>query len=183
MKERPILFSAPMVRALLAGRKTQTRRVVRPQPNRAACIEPCDRYPGEFVPWRDGEAQHSIVCPYGAPGDMLWVRETWSRHADGVTYRADFDETSFAATGGIAWRPSIHMPRALARITLRITEVRVERLQQISEADARAEGRSLTPGDPAGFFPETWNDIHGCGAWDANPWVWVVAFERVTEAA
>jgi hypothetical protein len=188
-----------MVRSLLIGRKTQTRRVVKGAPPAGTTDfiryhHPDDELGARPFFWAWGaDPDHpdaecildfALPCPYGAPGDLLWVRETWARHADGVTYRADFDETSFAATGGIAWRPSIHMPRALARITLRITEVRVEQLQRITEADARCEGvdeiRARVP-TCRDAYRLLWDDIHGAGAWDGNPWVWVVAFERARE--
>lgn len=163
MKERPIIFSAPMVRAILAGTKVQTR----------------------FV----------LGCPYGQPGDRLWVREAWARDdEDGqLMYRADVGRDLCAD----AWRPSIHMPRWASRITLEVTAVRVERLQDISEADAQAEGviPKWEPGcsgrlmdafggfsfrPAASAYAELWEQINGPGAWDANPWVWVVEFKRVT---
>ena len=162
MKERPILFSGSMVRALLDGRKKQTRRVVKPQPS----------WDGRWFSWQGHapNAQHGACAgnsldtaqlmshssPYGKPGDQLYVRETWqhSNHPLGpydedclVFYRADYLDDPLGpdlelSTDGIRrqWRPSIHMPRAASRITLEVTGVRVERLQDISEADARAEG-------------------------------------------
>jgi len=155
MKERPILFSAPMVRAILAGTKTQTRRVVKPQP-----LKPDPSHPSYFPfqpddwvwsanSWSstisnspEGPAGWSRHCPYGQPGDRLWVRETFYHDPeDSLTlYRADggFDGDQWDA--GYKWHPSIHMPRLISRITLKITDVRVQRLQAISEADALAEG-------------------------------------------
>ena len=136
-KERPILCSAPDVMAILDGRKTQTRRIMKPQPNRT--------WPDEVTPhWSVGGnrtlpgASNPLRCPYGVPGDRLWVREAW-RLPDGapkgwVDYRAD------DTRDGFKWKPSIHMPRWASRITLEVTDVRVERLQDISEADAMAEG-------------------------------------------
>jgi hypothetical protein len=219
--ERPILFSAPMVRALLNGTKTQTRRVVKPQPF-------IDRMGNFCVPdtkrethWNYGQRLDGSPCwrefaerrcPYGRPGHKLWVRETWgvgnrpcpSRGwVDGIEYRADCTDDCAPPLHDIipdhveadsiraGWRPSIHMPRWASRITLRITDVRVERLNSISEADARAEGcRSFGPtpgGDhdvPTGGAVEAyqalWEHINGDGSWAANPWVWVVGFERVT---
>jgi hypothetical protein len=195
MKERPIIFSAPMVRAILAGAKTQTRRVVKLKPWQQ--IE--ERDDGAPWPWMYDDnraADHWVPCPYGQPGDRLWVRETWrpvhGGYPDqGARYRADFDRDQ------TVWRPSIHMPRWASRILLDVTAVRVERLQDISEADAQAEGviPKWEPGcsgrlmdafggfsfrPAASAYAELWEQINGPGAWDANPWVWVVEFKRVT---
>lgn len=196
VKERPILFSAPMVRALLAGTKTQTRRPVK----RMALewLESCGFAP-EYVALPEND-----LCPYGY--GRMWVRETWAApHAyDHLTPRLIPQDARlhFSANehrGGLLWRPSIHMPRWASRITLEITGVRVERLQEISEADAVAEGVRPDPGgrqddDAAGFyrigpvrgdsFPIAryavlWESINGPGSWDANPWVWVVGFRRL----
>lgn len=145
MRERPILFSGPMVRAILAGNKTQTRRVAKPV-----------RHPGWGNLYDPGvlarEPQHTIdlACPYGAPGNRLWVRETWSQPTTldpGPTfYRADYpacvppEFTNVPPVEAITWKPSIHMPRSACRLVLEVTGVRVERLQAISEAEAVAEG-------------------------------------------
>lgn len=201
MKERPILFSAPMVKALLAWNKSQTRRMVKPQPD-FVCT---DGTPARFtdVDRIRGRLGMTMLCPYGQPGDRLWVKETFAivprtayRRSDGVQqtlrpnddhdaaiYRAGWDRSN----GGFRWRPSIHMPRWASRITLKITGVRVERVQEISEADAVAEGVEplLVPPD-GGSAPYTegyrklWEQINGPESWDANPFVWVVAFKRVT---
>lgn len=209
MKERPILFSATMVRALLAGTKTQTRRVWK-------MPRGCDWYSelgGEREGWFVDHGQpwwlhvSELRCPYGQPEDRLWVREThapqadcwgsWERWARGdggigpiIHYAADSADKPFIDR----WRPSIHMPRWASRITLEITGIRVERLQDISEADAIAEGCSLECMSPAGddsgsaiYGPEgyraLWESINGAGSWDANPWVWVVDFKRVEGGA
>lgn len=198
MKERPILMSAPMVRAILAGTKTQTRRVVKPQPSWVA---------DPFVPFKsdDADPESIILCPYGQPGDRLWVRENFSgpwcmETQDGsaavppskwglgsrIWYWAD-GEPSYGD-----WtrpRPSIHMPRWASRITLEVTGVRVERLQDISVADAIAEGVNIHPdhhGKPresiysaVEAYRDLWEQINGPGSWDANPLVWVVEFERI----
>ena len=221
MKERPIIFSAPMVRAILAGTKTQTRRVVKGAPHDWAPVQPQaysptvidrrgDEQPGPAAYGAgnaDGECW--IRCPYGQPGTTLWVREAWARDdEDGcLMYRADVGREMYADAweqGRIEgvpryrWRPSIHMPRWASRITLEITSVRVERLQDISEADAAAEG--VTPKWEPGFsgrlmealggfsfrpaasaYAELWESLHGPGAWDANPWVWVVEFQRINQ--
>ena len=148
-KERPIIFSGPMIRAILEGRKTQTRRIVKPN-----CL--------------------SKLSPYGRTGDRLWVRETWGHNPEGpgYVYRSDGDfDMKFH---GDRWRPSIHMPRWASRITLEVTGVRVERLQDINEEDALAEGVEHA-------FRSLWESINGPGSWDANPWVWVVEFRRVSD--
>jgi hypothetical protein len=204
MGERPILFSGPMVRAILAGDKTVTRRVV---------TTPRWAMPGTLEGDEDGfEAcarvsgcMSDVACPYGDVGDTLWVRETWA-HAGtsrSVIYRAD--------EGGqiVKWRPSIFMPRWASRLTLRVTGARVERLHAITTADILAEGVRVPTFDgaallcitgkcspieylsrpmPAGgwsgdellraHFASLWDEINGAGAWAKNPFVWVVAFER-----
>ena len=192
-KERPILFSAPMVRALLDGSKTQTRRIFKLPPG-------CSWYDGlggEKDGWLQddtGPAWWHVSeqrCPYGQPGDRLWVREAWAPRAidpecTTAAYRATDDECNGP------WKPSIHMPRWASRIDLEITGARVERLQDISEADARAEG---APGYEEGVdepppsddyqwsyrasFQRLWERINGAESWAANPWVWVVEFRRI----
>ena len=194
MTERPILFSAPMVRALLAGTKTQTRR--------ALATDLFISSGGAVVRMASvGPATTGIQeahCPYWrAPGDRLWVRETWAapHNCDHLKPREIDDgwRIHYAATeerGGLLWRPSIHMPRWASRITLEVTGVRVERLQDISEADCQAEGiesyalngaESVTGGLnlPAGYYRYLWESINGPGSWDANPLVWVVEFRRL----
>lgn len=202
MKERPILFSGPMVRALLAGTKTQTRRVVKPQP--APDQQPRTVIGSSgFVYVMDNAPLLSYPevrrvrwdCPYGQPGDRLWVRETWHDASSALhscaLYRADGGEIY-----GGKWAPSIHMPRWASRITLEITGVRVERLQDISEADARSEGCTQNhngyfwggPHQTGGMkqmatalqaYQDLWESINGPGSWDANPWVWVLEFRRI----
>lgn len=217
MKERPILFNGAMVRALLSGAKTHTRRVVKPQPSvhivRTACMAEGNP-PLRGCYWEYGGP--TVYCPFGQPGDRLWVRETWmpgyyheADHEDGpkvsVIHRADNAESTVAAPsyelaeqwerefsedGGEAppWRPSIHMPRWASRILLEITDVRVERLQEISEADAVAEGLLRTasgawlPGMcayPEWAFHQLWDQVYGESAWESNPWVWVIEFKRI----
>ena len=140
MKERPILFSGPMVRAILSGTKTQTRRVLKPQPyfdNRGLLWWEWSRSAGSASIDPVGQPSDEWLkhCPYGAPGDVLWVRETWApSDLAPVLYRAD------GPVRNGRWRPSIHMPRWASRLSLRIKSVRVERLQDITEADAIAEG-------------------------------------------
>lgn len=206
MKERPILFSGPMVRAILEGRKTQTRRCLTPQPTREQAFvggmaRDCWVFKDTAEP--AGWLMHNM-CPYGKPGDRLWVRETW-QHSNfplgpydescSVSYRADYLDDPHGPDGERSpegkyrtWRPSIHMPRAACRIVLEITAVRVERLQEISEADAAAEGtpggHGSIPGYPynamaAEHFQHVWEEINGPGSWAVNPWVWVIEFRRV----
>lgn len=206
MKERPILFSAPMVRALLAGTKTQTRRVVKVQP------EPgfIGNY-GPGNPFIRGE-RGDIRCPYGQPGDRLWVRETWQGPLlDSEEHEAQFSEDgpdafkkpgfcAYRATDtldaidedgkDLGWRPSIHMPRWASRILLEIVSVRIERLQDISDADAKAEGVALPPSTCTMYdgiwrdgYRNLWQFINGQGSWDANQWVWVIEFKRIEPAA
>ena len=184
MKERPILFSAPMVRALLAGTKTQTRRAVKPQPvysDVAATFASWafHRKGGGMWLWPNAREDVHAMCPYGQSGDRLWVRETF--HAESkstVHYRADGFE--YGPAGG--WKPSIFMPRWASRITLEVVGVRVERLQEISAADAWAEGVPHSPDvDPLHEYRAIWTAINGAGNWDANPWVWCVTFKRVTQ--
>lgn len=138
-----------------------------------------------------GAVSLSASCPYGAPGDHLWVRETWDCvHYQGIdaapTYFYRADETDPERDALIRWRPSIHMPRTASRITLEITDVRVERLQHISEDDARAEGVGEGPQEgmvtgPVVAFADLWDSIHGPDAWLKNPWVWVVEFRRAAD--
>ena len=192
MRERPILFQGAMVRALLAGTKTQTRRPVK-----------CE------VTDYGGALLTAKVCPYGQPGDRLWVRESWRTVAPGAGY-------SHLATDGDGqyppgplrlhkWRPSIHMPRAACRLVLEITAVRVERLQDCSESDAKAEGiyewmagLARDPGvsvadvdeliahygtGPVAVYAALWDSMNGCDAWAANPWVWVVELRPIDKGA
>ena len=182
MKERPMLFSAPMVRAILDGRKTVTRRIVK-----ARDLEWMDVHQGLREP------DNAERCPYGQPGgDRLWVRETWAApHAyDHLPPRLIPQDARihYAATedrGGLLWRPSIHMPRWASRITLEVTGVRVERLRACNEVDAIAEGAPWAAcgapqeGSHKAGFAQLWEQINGPDSWDANPWVWVVEFRRL----
>ena len=201
-KERPILFSGPMVRAILQGRKTQTRRVVKGLPYAAlAFAEFTAADPSGF--WGFGHANnpiHCIYCPYGEPGDRLWVRETFSTWHHGCQWhdctregrsKQSCSNLFYRATHHFPdddqrWVPSIFMPRWASRITLEITGVRVERLQDITEADAIAEGCQCA-GVPAsltnrGAFAKLWELINGTDSWAANPWVWIVKFQRLEAA-
>jgi len=222
MRERPILFSGPMVRAILAGDKTQTRRAnglgyfSRPEndPDGWLCARVEDGH--AYMVYKSSPHERAVRCPYGQPGDWLWVREATYRRPmlnlltgeplapqyDGGAYSADDANVLTPEGFDVAWWyprkacPSIHMPRWACRLVLEVTLVRVERLQSISEADAVAEG--LTPHgkgwaqgwqvagsgpispDPISAYRSLWEQINGAGAWDANPWVWVVEFRRIT---
>lgn len=184
MRERPILFSAPMVRAILSGTKTQTRRVA---------IQTAGGHlkePSGHRRWHPADPEAALACRYGQPGDRLWVRETF---AEGIHQMAGVNHWAYSADRfgeqqrlGDRWKPSIHMPRAASRILLEIISVRVERLQAISEADAMAEGclGKLAEAAPAADeareqFRDLWQSINGADSWAANPWVWVVEFKRV----
>jgi hypothetical protein len=204
IRERPILFSALMVRAILEGRKTVTRRVVKPQPEHG--IAPCHYVAGGWAE-TDGNTPEGCRCnngerrcPYGRVGDRLWVRETWARSRNNWLYAADAvvsegpqgntDDWDWDASIANRWRPSIHMPRAASRITLEITGVRVERVQEIENQDAKAEGfvdPSCTRENMSlarDAFLKLWDTINGnrpgC-SWSDNPWVWCIEFKRIGE--
>lgn len=244
-EERPILFSGPMVRAILEGRKTQTRRMLTPQPWKTNWIPDGYKAPPwqwhkrheNNVPsytWHDDQQAVLGPCPYGSHEDRLWVREKFGAfklcsqecspadatyvvledgthvHRDGSIYPglSEYSDDAF----WFKWRPSIHMPRWASRITLEVTGVRVERLQDISEQDSIAEGaeRNDSPGSvpdwepdwgyrtrcihyPQGcecfphptakdWYRELWDIINGKGSWNSNPWVWVIEFKRIVKA-
>lgn len=225
IKEKPILFSSEMVRAILSGQKTQTRRTVK-----CKDLDYSGAGGKDSPEWNDPShwgfetesgdwfmlkpscvnGDYQIPCPYGEPGTRLWVRETW---ADGgyrdpdwaccVAYRADNSGMNYLCKEGdepvcldtpcklrpegvSRWRPSIFMPRWASRISLEITDVRVERLQDISEADAKAEGVESGVQWKDGFcesyvmqYERLWNSINGPDSWNTNPWVWVISFKRI----
>ena len=215
IKERPILFSAPMVCAILDGRKTVTRRPLNAQALKnigyGVQLGECHELPSEGPLHPNSVGYYNDFCPLGQIGDRLYVRETFNRTnpggAEGVYYyRADGEFPKSIGGGKFtdaeSWKPSIHMPREASRILLEITDVRVERLQDISEAQAMAEGIVGVPFRPddgwpictgymvgpddgksalettaAKAFAGLWNSTGG--DWDANPWVWVVEFKRV----
>ncbi len=211
MKERPVIFNSEMVRAILDGRKTQTRRVMKVQP------KPSETRPEDF--WFSSKKLESMVhvsdftpsnspiadchlffqehcCPFGQAGDRMWVRETFGDCGNRLVYRADTEDG--AASHVKRWVPSIHMPREACRTLLEITAVRVERLNDISEEDAEAEGIDMEAlydsqdcydciadhnmtGRPTvtGAFKYLWESIYGVDSWNANPWVWAISFRRV----
>ena len=207
MKERPILFSSSMVLAILEGRKTQTRRVVKPQPWRNSVGQWLwERRKGEQIPFNPDlneklyprtKLQH--VCPYGVPGDALWVKETFQETAAmNICHKAD-SEVVYRATDpdweeydGWKWRPSIFMPRKFSRITLEVKEVRVERLQDISEEDCLAEGCPDELGSEycvdgmssrKAWYADLWDSINnqrGHG-WESNPFAWVITFHAISD--
>lgn len=215
-KERPILFSTPMVQAILEGRKTMTRRVVKDEPKGEPWIFSNMEEDHAWFKWNLPPSSFvSRKCPYGQAGDILWVRETWCDYNDGYSeehahlkspephylYRADCKEFEKAKI----WRPSIFMPRSACRLRLKITDIKVERLQDISEEDAIAEGiewkikypeespntkyyRDYLFADRLAFgigfkakqsFRSLWHKINGEESWNANPWVWVVSFQKI----
>lgn len=225
MKERPILMNGAMVRAVLDGTKTQTRRIVKDLPN-WEITEICSDAggTGKWMPngpspsGKGMAAGHWRLCPFGRSGDRLWVRETHAQALDvdipagrpvgpigtaGSPARSDWKSRYVYLADGampavqwhhvgdsqpIRWTPSIHMPRTASRILLEIVSVRVERLNDCSDADALAEG---TPGGhgvipsynynatPSEHYSHLWESINGAGSWAANPWVWVIEFKRV----
>ena len=188
MKERPILFSGDMVRAILEGRKTQTRRTVKPQPGDHMRIPMLTQNGWQFMTHPDQlrDTVSSWRCPFGIPGDRLWVRETWAEFAGiepqvEIVYRADklFDTEAKEHLIGNKWRPSIYMPRWASRITLEITGIRVERLHDISYHDAVAEGCGGMLEPATVYFQCVWKDINGEDSWNANPWVWVIEFKKI----
>lgn len=184
--ERPILFSTEMVRAILDGRKTQTRRVVK----------------DKMLQENNGDVDEEFLlltmdkCPYGKVGDVLWVRETFNSDygfkdiegnvsPPGILYKATTPNLPF---NGDKWKPSIFMPKSACRIFLEITNIRVERLQDISDQDAKSEGASPKEGvlfkrieryDEA--FERLWISINGYESWDSNPYVWVIEFKQIVK--
>ena len=214
MKERPIIFSGEMVRAIIDGRKIQTRRVIKPQPTHGVQPDSTPKCEHRELMWK-GKQLHPLFCPHGQPGDRLWVRETWAMkvvqkdrwNPRDVIYKANYMYRPHGNIGVLnreierrtKWGPSIHMPRWASRLTLEVKAVRVERVRDISEKDADAEGYPLTEHtkDLHGFldkhggryttsigqisFGFTWdllNAKRGYG-WNQNPYVWVIKFRRL----
>jgi hypothetical protein len=190
--EKPILFSTPMVKAILDGRKTQTRRIVKSRHESGMFTVSTAKYEPDVygyyhsrsiqsVDWDERTVDgKDVLCPYGEVGDILWVRETWvqlihrDRSAD-YGYKADLKENA----NKIRWKPSIHMPRAACRLRLEITDIKAERLQDISWEDAVAEGcpgYRPTQDEPTHQFQRLWTKINGEESWQSNPWVWVISF-------
>lgn len=213
MKERPINFKTFEVQATLDQRKSQFRRIVKPQ-GKSVCFDVVMHKDGTDKWPRNLDADERFIsymkCPYGQPGDRLWVRETWNNEAEyyfiykadaenGRMYLGTDDEgPQYANIDDFKWKPSIFMPREACRIFLEVVDVRVERLQEISEEDAIAEGineddfeanansynyvgsRATDHIPPAKFtYKQLWESINGKGSWQKNPWVWVVTFKRI----
>lgn len=193
-RDRPILFSAPMVLSILYGyRKGQTRRLAK--------LSDAGLVGRRGHQWHVDDPGATAACPYGAIGDRLWVRETWAHSIHAACSERDEDGPFVYAADGNReatidgrWRPSIHMPRHASRISLEITDVRLQRLHDISESDAVAEGVSYSLDIDAGAwcgasdrlwgtareaFRDLWESIHGNGSWAANPWVWALTFRRL----
>ncbi len=205
MKFIPILFSTPMVQAILEGRKIQTRRVIKQKD------QPHLKYDNSCIDYSNGfgwvvkhqieedpdryEITQNFKCPYGQVGDILWVRESFTKLASAIIYKAD---QSYELYLEAKWKPSIHMLKSACRIFLKIKSIRVERLQDISEEDAKAEGVKYVIDPYIGYcgldyihggynlmttpykgFRSLWKKINGEQSWDDNPWVWVIEFERI----
>lgn len=199
MKEKPILFSGPMVRAILDGRKTQTRRVGKIQSPTytelgfavAKHATKGDIIQATYRAYPDGGSARWALCefPYGYIGHRLWVKETFAKAEDDgghtwIQYQADnalvISPRDFPQGKVVGWRPSIHMFRWASRITLEITGVRVERLREISMADVLAEGCILSTSKTEPLdYQNLWESINGAGSWKNNPWVWVVEFKKL----
>ena len=209
VKERPIIFSGEMVKAILEGRKTQTRRVIKPQPSESWMANGNTNWSEYYKRNRWGRLEkylwichptenREIVCPKGKPGDRLWVKEKWycagEHECDGYPVRFEID-AELAAAVSTKWRAPIFMPRWASRITLEITDIRVQRVQEISEADARAEGVAPIPCEPASIvfntwkaqfrfrdaFKQGWDSINAKRgySWESNPWVFVIEFRKL----
>lgn len=208
MRERPIIFNQDMVKAILDGRKTQTRRVVKVEYIDILgeeCIHIRGKNSEKIAPLQIKDENIIRFCPFGCLGGELWVRETWAEYDDSLVFRASNENLD----GVTKWKPSIHMPRWASRIQLRITNVRVERLNDISEEDAKSEGIARQNaivdkelcinqpemygdysctylfGEDIGFtspldsFKSLWESINGKGSWNKNPFVWVIEFEVI----
>lgn len=188
MKEIPILFSSDMIKALLAGRKIMTRRVINPQPiidtESGSVFDGKYRKQYSIHDWRN----HFIDdWSRWMPEDMLWVRETWcmefideNLHGEKYSFKADGNEL-VTINDKSPWKPSIHMPKEASRIWLQVMNIKIERLQEISEDDAKAEGALPVECGPVACckcgFSELWKTINGAESWQSNPWVWVIEFK------
>jgi hypothetical protein len=193
MKEMPILFKPEMVKAILEGTKTQTRRIIQPQPKDIVYWN-TDGFGNKYnyVGRYENETTQTISTKYSV-GDILWVRETFGKDSDGYFFKVCDDGKIFYDDGSIKWKPSIHMPREAARLFLEVTSIKVEQLQDIGEADAIAEGlKHNCPSDcpPCGgtnctdyivAYHNLWDKINAKRgySWESNPWVWVIEFRRI----
>lgn len=202
MTERGMIFNGEMVRAILDGQKTQTRRVMKPQPDPCPAPRGGHWWPSNVFKTMlhvEEEMQNGKggwggligdACPFGDVGDRIWVRETWAEAGasapDLKLYRANYPAhvpthyENVPPVEDVRWTPSIHMPRWASRILLEITDVRVEQLNDISEEDARSEGISGSSArDVKEAFAALWRSIYGSDSWRVNPWVWVIEFKRI----
>lgn len=202
MTERGMIFNAEMVRTILDGQKTQTRRVMKPQPDPCPAPRGGHWWPSNVFKTMlhvEEEMQNGKggwgglvgdACPFGDVGDRIWVRETWveagASAQDLKLYRANYPAhvpthyENVPPAEDVRWTPSIHMPRWASRILLEITDVRVEQLNDISEEDARSEGISGSSArDVKEAYAALWRSIYGSDSWRANPWVWVIEFKRI----
>lgn len=198
MKHRPILLSTPMVQAILEGRKTQIRIVLKSKTQFEALIFHNGKLLRKCTRTIPSLVETGIKCPYGCPygkvGDILWVRETWCRPFNPGKFLYKADQTNIVQSN--RWKPSIHMPKEAARIFLEITNVRVERLQDITQTDAEKEGvliddeglacmnyisNEFDMFPPEESFRTLWQSINGPESWEANPWVWVIEFKKVSK--
>ena len=211
VKERPILFSTPMVRAILEGRKTVTRRVKeleeineRPDDWTLVQAETMKRVGGDFyfvAVFRDGGEERVVYCPYGAVGDILWVRETFVKVKNPEEFGPLYIYKADHPDGATVWKPSIHMPKEACRLKLEIVSIGVERLQDITEEDAVKEGVEKDYYTPEAFGPKVWvwknydfeglaetakisfrslwRNINGADSWEANPWCWRIEFKKL----
>ena len=202
MKERPIIFSSEMVRAILETRKTMTRRLVKPQPDNDGRVDTKNGM--AYVRGERGDQCVRVPCPYGIPGDLLWIKETWASCSCGaIDCKGVVFKDHLGAWNVEKWKSPRFMPKKYSRITLEIINVRVEKLQEITEEDAKREGievmqrpesvgggiRYSAPacGDRPPYweysavtaFIYLWDSIYGKDSWEANPFVWVIEFKRV----
>ena len=200
MKERPLPFSALMVCATLAGEKTQTRRTngldyfAQNDPDNWKCVRITDGF--AYFVYKNSPVERAVRCPYGHPGDQLWVREAWRapagifdskkprdiRPGTPIRYEADGCNTNGTFSPG-RYRPPMFMPRWFSRITLDVIGISVERLHDISRGDAMDEGcpfPNMAQGDdPRKWYAQLWESLNGSGSWEANPWVWVIEFRKI----
>ena len=194
-----ILFSTPMVQAIIEGRKTQTRRtkglehfntnpsVFYSTGKRIHTLRPNKLTEVEYVINSADGFENKVKCPYGQPGDVLWCKEKWlnrypkqdDNDSSMYGYKADLQNPH----PSLKWKASIHMPKAACRLFLQLKAVRVERLQDISRVDCMSEGcpfpNIAKETDPKAFFSNLWKSINGPNSWKENPWVWVIEFERI----
>ncbi len=193
-RDYPILFDYQMVQAILSGKKTQTRRLFKSPLSKA--MEPA------FEIWHDGTEwiarlkngqcyKYPIVCPYGQPGDLLWVKETYAPAINDFAYKADYSKAVLLEKRNKGlWKPSIHMPKSASRIWLQITDIKAQRLQSVDEIEAEQEGTGMgqifgfdISGKPSfrqGFF-EKWIQIYGIQSYHSNPWIWSISFQVVQD--